>query len=294
MNHGSTNLKPHLDSRNAQTTGLNSALKVERSLVFERMVVLQNVSPPREGVRHEEVDITAVLDGKRLGAGTLCVAESRVSWVDGSGIGFSLDYPSISLHAISRDLSAYPAEHLYVQVNSKHEEDSKDTEVKAKEEADGSVDDDEDDDDLSAGAFTEIRFVPNDKVENMFIAMSECQALHPDPDDSDSDFDGDEYDVEEAEQGQIDLPTYSFEEGMSQLTMEGQATLDRLEGIEGQSSAPQCCMAGVRTGDAEAALNGSMHFYNIEANLCDEESKTDSGALGVSGQFDDAEVDHCT
>lgn len=35
-------------------------------------------------------------------------------------------------------------------------------------------------------------------VEKMFTAMSECQALHPDPDDSDSDFDGDEYDVEEA------------------------------------------------------------------------------------------------
>lgn len=35
--------------------------------------------------------------------------------------------------------------------------------MKAKEEADGSGDDDEDDDDLSAGAFTEIRFVPNDK-----------------------------------------------------------------------------------------------------------------------------------
>lgn len=47
--------------------------------------------------------------------------DSRVSWVDGSGVGFSLDYPSISLHAISRDLSAYPAEHLYVQVNSKHQ-----------------------------------------------------------------------------------------------------------------------------------------------------------------------------
>lgn len=30
------------------------------------------------------------------------------------------------------------------------------------------------------------------------MAISECQALHPDPDESDSDFDGDEYDVEEA------------------------------------------------------------------------------------------------
>ncbi|TSM28193.1 Methylosome subunit pICln [Bagarius yarrelli] len=230
------------------------------------MVVLQNVSPPKEGVRHEEVDITAVLDGKRLGLGTLCVAESCVSWVDASGIGFSLDYPSISLHAISRDLSAYPAEHLYVQVNSRNKavdhlfvEDFQDDEVKGEEEEDESSDVGEDDDDVSTGAFTEIRFVPNDKgtLEKMFVAMSECQALHPDPEDSDSDFDGDEYDVEEAEQGQIDLPTYySFEKGMSQLTVEGQTTLERLEGMLDQSSTAQHCMAGVRTDDAAAALNG--------------------------------------
>ncbi|KAI5099662.1 methylosome subunit pICln [Silurus meridionalis] len=251
------------------------------------MVVLQNVSPPREGVRHEEVDITAVLDGKKLGSGTLCVAESRVFWVDGSGVGFSLEYPSISLHAISRDLSAYPAEHLYMQVNSKHQEDSKDSEVEAKEEADRSSNDEEEEDEgeedeVSTGVFTEIRFVPNDKrsLEKMFIAVSECQALHPDPEDSDSDFDGDEYDVEEAEQGQIDLPTYySFEEGMSQLNMEGQGTLERLEGMLSQSSASQRCMAGVRTEDAEAALK--------------DDAKANSGALAVSGQFDDAvEVDH--
>lgn len=255
------------------------------------MVVLQTVSPPSEGVRHEQADITAVLDGKGLGSGTLCVAESRVSWFDGSGVGFSLDYPSISLHAISRDLSAYPEEHLYVMVNSKHTSDSKVEERKAKDKGEGGGGDDEGDDDEdgdsddsdeedSISLVTEIRFVPNDKgsLETMFSAMSECQALHPDPDDSDSDFDGDEYDVEEAEQGQIDLPTYySFEEGMSQLTVEGQATLERLEGMLAQSSAPQRCMAGVRTEDTEVAVN--------------DESKTDS-ALGVSGQFDDADVDH--
>uniref|UniRef100_A0A4W4F721 Methylosome subunit pICln n=1 Tax=Electrophorus electricus TaxID=8005 RepID=A0A4W4F721_ELEEL len=143
------------------------------------MVVLQNVSPPSEGVRHEQTDITAVLDGKGLGPGTLCVAETRVSWFDGSGVGFSLEYPSISLHAISRDLSTYPEEHLYVMVNSKYKE-----------------------------------------------------------------------------QGQIDLPTYySFEEGMSQLTAEGQATLDRLEGMLAQASDPQHRMAGVRTHDAADAVN---------------------------------------
>ncbi|XP_062870208.1 methylosome subunit pICln-like isoform X2 [Trichomycterus rosablanca] len=253
------------------------------------MVVVHSVSPPAEGVKHEELDITAVLDGKRLGSGTLCVAESLVSWFDGSGVGFSLDYPSITLHAISRDLSSYPAEHLYLQVNSKHQEDSKGNIKKAKDEADGSSDNDEaaaddddsDDDDDDASVFTEIRFVPGNKasLEQMFSAMSECQALHPDPDDSDSDFDGDEYDVEEAEQGQIDLPTYySFEEGMSQLTVEGQATLERLEGMLAQSSAQQSCMAGVRTDDVPPAI--------------DNGSNADSGALQVSGQFDDAEVNH--
>lgn len=43
----------------------------------------------------------------------------RLSWFDGSGMGFSLDYPTIGLHAISRDVSAYPQEHLYVMVNGK-------------------------------------------------------------------------------------------------------------------------------------------------------------------------------
>lgn len=44
---------------------------------------------------------------------------SRLSWLDGSGLGFSLEYPTISLHAVSRDPNAYPQEHLYVMVNAR-------------------------------------------------------------------------------------------------------------------------------------------------------------------------------
>ena len=47
------------------------------------------------------------------------VEHRRVSWFNVSGMGFCLDYQSISLHAISRDLTSYPKEHLYVMVNSK-------------------------------------------------------------------------------------------------------------------------------------------------------------------------------
>ncbi|KAJ8280454.1 hypothetical protein GJAV_G00054750 [Gymnothorax javanicus] len=191
------------------------------------MVLLKNVSPPSEGIRHEQAEITAVLDGKGLGSGTLYVAETRLSWFDGSGMGFSLEYPSISLHAISRDLSAYPQEHLYVMVNDKLSEDS---EMQEKDEDEGEDDDDDDDDDEEdknsdddSSPITEIRFVPSDKsaLEPMFSAMCECQALHPDPEDDDDsdDFDGDEYDVEEAEQNHGDVPTfYTYEEGLSQLT----------------------------------------------------------------------------
>uniref|UniRef100_A0A3B3I2J1 Methylosome subunit pICln n=1 Tax=Oryzias latipes TaxID=8090 RepID=A0A3B3I2J1_ORYLA len=162
------------------------------------MVLVRNLRPPTEGVRHEEANTTAVLSGQQLGCGTLYVAETRLSWFDGSGMGFSLEYPSISLHAISRDVSAYPEEHLYVMVNGKLE--------KAAEEEDDDGSDSSNGDEEEV--ITEIRFVPRDKasLESMFSAMCECQALHPDPDDedSDNDFEGEEYNVEEADGMEVD------------------------------------------------------------------------------------------
>ncbi|KAG7262233.1 hypothetical protein CRUP_013541 [Coryphaenoides rupestris] len=77
-------------------------------------------SEARDGhSRHQQAETSAVLDGQGLGCGTLYVTETRLSWFDGSGKGFSLEYPSISLHAISRDLGSWPQEHLYVMVNAK-------------------------------------------------------------------------------------------------------------------------------------------------------------------------------
>lgn len=245
------------------------------------MVLLKSVPPPSEGVRHEQAETTAVLDGKGLGSGTLYVAETRLSWFDGSGMGFSLEYPSISLHAISRDLSAYPQEHLYVMVNAKLNDEN---EAEMQENAHDEVDEDESSDEEDSGVISEIRFVPSDKaaLENMFSAMCECQALHPDPedDDSDNDFEGEEYDVEEAEadHGQGDVPTfYTYEEGLSALTQEGQATLERLEGMLAQSVAQQFHMAGVRTEEPNGEFEDGM--------------EVDAGST-VAGQFEDADVDH--
>ncbi|XP_022594269.1 methylosome subunit pICln [Seriola dumerili] len=255
------------------------------------MVLLKNLHPPTEGVRHEQAETTAVMDGQRLGCGTLYVAETRLSWFDGSGMGFSLEYPTISLHAISRDISTYPQEHLYVMVNGKLS-DENEAEMAEKAAGDEEDDDDDDDDDGSSsggdddddGTITEIRFVPGDKaaLESMFSAMCECQALHPDPedDDSDNDFEGEEYDVEEAEaeHGHADIPTfYTCDEGLSALTQEGQATLERLEGMLAQSVAQQYHMAGVRTEESKAEFEDGM--------------EVDAAAM-EAGQFEDADVEH--
>ncbi|XP_007490965.1 methylosome subunit pICln [Monodelphis domestica] len=243
------------------------------------MSFLKSFPPPssEDGLRQQQPDTEAVLDGKGLGTGTLYIAESRLSWLDGSGLGFSLDYPTISLHAVSRDLNAYPQEHLYVMVNARFgEEEPK--EVKETPMAEGEEDEDSDED---IEPIAEFRFVPSDKsaLEALFAAMCECQALHPDPEDEDSDdYDGEEYDVEAHEQGQGDIPTfYTYEEGLSHLTAEGQATLERLEGMLAQSVSSQYNMAGVRTEDSIRDYEDGMEI---------------DAAPTVAGQFEDADVDH--
>ncbi|KAM9032717.1 methylosome subunit pICln isoform X1 [Sarcophilus harrisii] len=243
------------------------------------MSFLKSFPPPspEDGLRQQQPDTEAVLDGKGLGTGTLYIAESRLSWLDGSGIGFSLDYPTISLHAVSRDLNAYPQEHLYVMVNARFgEEEPK--ELKETPMAEGEDDEDSDED---IEPIAEFRFVPSDKsaLEALFAAMCECQALHPDPEDEDSDdYDGEEYDVEAHEQGQGDIPTfYTYEEGLSHLTAEGQATLERLEGMLAQSVSSQYNMAGVRTEDSIRDYEDGMEIDTTPT---------------VAGQFEDADVDH--
>uniref|UniRef100_A0A2I2Y5C6 Methylosome subunit pICln n=1 Tax=Gorilla gorilla gorilla TaxID=9595 RepID=A0A2I2Y5C6_GORGO len=160
-------------------------------------------------------DTKAVLNRKVLLTGTLYIADSHLSWLDSSGLGFSLEYTTISLLALSRDQSDCLGEHLYVMVSDKFEESKE------------SVADEEEEDSDDVELIAEFIFVPSDKsaLGAMFTAMCECQALHPDPEDEDEDdYDGEEHDVE-----------------IIPLTAEGQATLERLEEIS------QYNMAGVDT-----------------------------------------------
>ncbi|XP_014673892.1 PREDICTED: methylosome subunit pICln-like [Priapulus caudatus] len=176
------------------------------------MVVLTTFPPPSDGIVRQEDSCQAYIGNKHLGAGTLYIAESCLSWVGEDSRGFSLEYPDISLHAVSKDVSYFPHECLYLLVNGSLED---------KEEGMGDDDSTEEDDGEDDEKTTDVRFVPADKqyLELMFAAMSDCQVLHPDEDDSNSE---DDIGVESSVAGQ---------EGDVVLTQQGQATLQRLEAM---------------------------------------------------------------
>nr|ACO12648.1 Methylosome subunit pICln [Lepeophtheirus salmonis] len=143
------------------------------------MVVLTSLGPPEEGVRHVESNTKVFFNSRGLGLGTLYISESRVSWV-GEGNGFSLEYPHIALHAVSKDLSAFPEECLYLMIDVRLMESEDPTPASS---VDG--DDNDENDDQSSSGMTEVRFVPQDKskLDTIFRVLSQCQSLHPDPED---------------------------------------------------------------------------------------------------------------
>lgn len=181
-------------------------------------MLLTDFPVPNVGIKHKEDNTTVFIDGADKGKGALYIAESQVTWLSPAGSGFCLEYPKICLHATSRDLTSFPHECLYLQVEGKLIEDDRGSNSSSEG----------DDDDMPT---TEVRFVPDDKraLEAMYTALSQCQTLHPDPEDADSD---EQYDGEEG--------YYEGEEGVEELTEQGQATLQRLENMlrGGQGDGP--------------------------------------------------------
>jgi len=146
------------------------------------MVVVTSLGPPEEGVRLKVENTGVYINRKQLGMGVLYISEARVSWVGIQGQGFSLEYPHIALHAVSRDLTVFHQECLYLMIDVRLV-DEMGTPMSTPTSSDA---DDSGNEDDSDGGMTEIRFVPDDrgKLDTMFATMSECQALHPDTDDT--------------------------------------------------------------------------------------------------------------
>ncbi|KAJ1999269.1 hypothetical protein GGI04_004637 [Coemansia thaxteri] len=120
------------------------------------------------------------------GVGTLYVNEKRlVFFSSDTDSGFSIDYQTIVIHAISRGADDAGA-HLYCQLDGPFPE------CAGHKAANGRQSDSDDDEDQ----FAEIKFFPEDPqhLDDLFKAMSDCAALNPDAnsdgDDSGSDENG--------------------------------------------------------------------------------------------------------
>merc|ERR1719309_792072 len=86
-------------------------------LFKNKMVVVTSLGPPEDGVRLKVENTGVYINRKQLGMGVLYISEARVSWVGIQGQGFSLEYPHIALHAVSRDLTQFHQECLYLMID---------------------------------------------------------------------------------------------------------------------------------------------------------------------------------
>jgi len=148
------------------------------------MLVLSPIELPNdEHVKHREPNTLAYLRNTQLGEGTLCISADRLIWSSDNGQGFILAYPQISLHAISRDLSNFHSECLYLMLEDDQIDETGHSESEALDES---------------SELNELRFVPRDlsKLDAMYRALCECQLLHPDPQDSLSEEEEEEEDLE--------------------------------------------------------------------------------------------------
>ncbi|XP_071798056.1 methylosome subunit pICln-like [Asterias amurensis] len=170
------------------------------------MGLLSAITIPVDGLRQQQGSVAAHVERENFGNGTLYIAESQVSWVNSGGQGFTIPYPAISLHAVSKDLTAYPHECLYLMIDASIMPEV--LEVPRCQDTGGSGDNNEEEEtEEEDDTIREIRFIPEDKqtLEQLFTVMSDCQILHPDPDDSepsDGDY-GDEFDDAEDDMGEI-------------------------------------------------------------------------------------------
>ncbi|KAL0954702.1 hypothetical protein HGRIS_003651 [Hohenbuehelia grisea] len=122
-------------------------------------------------LRHKEENVAIAFDPPVDGfttenpaKGTLYVIESALVFMPSSGRGVQINYPSITLHAISR---ADSGPSVYCQLDDSNPDDKESCDVR------------------------ELHILPQDSssLEPIFEALSICAALHPDKFDSDDEMD---------------------------------------------------------------------------------------------------------
>ncbi|NP_001352735.1 Chloride conductance regulatory protein ICln-like [Zea mays] len=105
--------------------------------------------------------------------GTLFVTTRRVIWLSEAekGKGYAVDFLAISLHAVSRDLEAYPSPCIYTQIEAAvgTEEEAGESNPEANE--------------LELSRVSEMRLILADpgQLDALFDVFCHCAELNPDP-----------------------------------------------------------------------------------------------------------------
>ncbi|KAF9069870.1 regulator of volume decrease after cellular swelling-domain-containing protein [Rhodocollybia butyracea] len=174
-----------------------------RSLVRSTPASFNDIPPV---LRHKEECVSVTLepalddftdeDGKQ---GVLYVLESALIFMSNAGKGFQIEYPSITLHAVSRG-DTPPS--IYCQLD---ETSAKAMKMLVEPVTNGKTEEDDEEEEAEDDTMRELSIIPSrtEALEPIFEALSLCAALHPDPPGSD-----DEDDFDEAF---IDAPDSSFE-----------------------------------------------------------------------------------
>ncbi|XP_024398124.1 chloride conductance regulatory protein ICln [Physcomitrium patens] len=155
------------------------------SLVTERTTSGTPVvdSESDETIARIQPDIGIVLgEGLIEEPGTLYVTTRRLVWLCDGDVhkGYAVDFVALTMHAISRDVEAYPQPCIYTQIETGHEEDAFEEDADDAEEplpdgTNGSPND--------LSLVTEMRLVPRDPsvLDQLFQVLCDIALLNPDP-----------------------------------------------------------------------------------------------------------------
>jgi len=155
-------------------------------------------------LRHQEENVLVKLDPALDGftrendaRGTLYVIESLLVFMNASGRGFQVEYPAITLHAISR---AGEGPSIYCQLD----------EAAAQVNGEGAESGDE------VADMRELNIIPQNEsaLEPIFEALSLCASLHPDMND---DMDDDDDAFIDASEGNFEVFTGGEGEELSEV-----------------------------------------------------------------------------
>ncbi|KAI3751031.1 hypothetical protein L2E82_22034 [Cichorium intybus] len=127
-----------------------------------------------EELMHVEPNVSIVLGNRPPDSpGTLYITTKQVVWLSDTSRtkGYSVDFLSVSLHAVSRHPEAFESPCIYTQIDTGDEEDGSESH------------DSESSDTLDLSKITEMRLIPSDPtpLDTLFQIFCECAELNPEP-----------------------------------------------------------------------------------------------------------------